>query len=97
MSTSVRGLGYSVLLLAGVLHMHMRPTQGFRSGRVPCDPPPRLWGPILVWQLLCWPVAALGNAIRHSEATGDNRRLAARAERLPRPSQAGGRDSEWQS
>lgn len=51
--------------------MLMVPTRRFRLGRLPCDPAPRLWGPILVWQLLCWPVAVLGDAIRRTRATGD--------------------------
>ena len=49
-----------------------------KFGRLPCDPPLRLWGPILLWQLLCWPVAALGTAIRRSGATGSDQRLTAR-------------------
>ena len=48
--------------------MPMLSSRRFRFGRLPCDPPPRLWGPILLWQLMCWPVAALGNDIRRSAA-----------------------------
>ena len=61
----------------------------FKAGRRPCDPPTRLWGPILLWQLLGWPVAALGETIRRPGATRGNRGLSARAGGSTRASQAG--------
>jgi hypothetical protein len=50
--------------------MLMLSNRRFRLGRQPWDPPLRLWGPILVWQLLCWPVAALRDAICRFRAAG---------------------------
>lgn len=71
--------------------MLMLPTQRLRVGRLPWDPPLRLWGPTLLWQLLCWPIVGLGDAIRRSRAAGGDGRPVARGDLPARADQAGGR------